>query len=305
MNILFITHTRIGDAVLSSGLLHNLVERYPAARFTIACGPLAAPLFAHVPRLERVIVVTKRRFDAHWFALWKELRGTVWDIAVDLRRSLTLYVIPVRTRYIVGPIPQGVHHVEHLSTLLALPAPAAPFLYTAPAHHASAAVLIPQGAPVLAVAPVAATRAKTWAPLRFAALIARLTDVGGPCAGWRVAVFGGAGDADESSPLLEAPATKGCIKIFGEPDLLTVAAALSRCAAFVGNDSGLAHLASAAGIPALALFGATDPGRYGPWGGRVIQAPPDALGDRDLANLAVEPVIAAFCKLLEAKLDLD
>src|SRR5665213_3055063 len=43
MKILFVTATRIGDAVLSSGLLAYLVERHPGAEFTIAAGPLAAP----------------------------------------------------------------------------------------------------------------------------------------------------------------------------------------------------------------------------------------------------------------------
>ncbi|HEX2151160.1 MAG TPA: glycosyltransferase family 9 protein, partial [Stellaceae bacterium] len=52
MNILFVTATRIGDAVLSTGLLSHLVERHPGARFTIAAGAPAAPLFATVPGLD-------------------------------------------------------------------------------------------------------------------------------------------------------------------------------------------------------------------------------------------------------------
>ena len=59
MHILFVSATRIGDAVLSTGLLSYLVERYPDARFTIAAGPVAAPLFEAVPRLERIIVIDK------------------------------------------------------------------------------------------------------------------------------------------------------------------------------------------------------------------------------------------------------
>ena len=49
--ILFITATRIGDAVLSSGLIKRLSDEIPNARFTIVAGPDAAPLFAHVPNL--------------------------------------------------------------------------------------------------------------------------------------------------------------------------------------------------------------------------------------------------------------
>jgi len=53
--VLFITSTRIGDAIINSGVLAHLIETRPEARFTIACGPLAASLFREVPRLERII----------------------------------------------------------------------------------------------------------------------------------------------------------------------------------------------------------------------------------------------------------
>lgn len=42
MRILFVTATRIGDAVLTTGLLSYLTDRHPDARFTIAAGPAAA-----------------------------------------------------------------------------------------------------------------------------------------------------------------------------------------------------------------------------------------------------------------------
>ena len=76
MRILFITSTRIGDAVLSSGLLAHLIERYPDARITIACGPAAAPLFAAVPNLDRVIPMAKQRYGLHWLSLWLRIYGS-------------------------------------------------------------------------------------------------------------------------------------------------------------------------------------------------------------------------------------
>ena len=51
MRLLFLTSTRIGDAVLSSGVLAHLLASRPGAAVTIACGPVAAPLFAEVPNL--------------------------------------------------------------------------------------------------------------------------------------------------------------------------------------------------------------------------------------------------------------
>ena len=70
MNILFVSTTRIGDAVLSTRLLGHLSECFPEARITIACGPLLAPIFAHEPCVERVIALYKRSFAGHWQGLW-------------------------------------------------------------------------------------------------------------------------------------------------------------------------------------------------------------------------------------------
>jgi heptosyltransferase-2 len=43
-------------------------------------------------------------------------------------------------------------------------------------------------------------------------------------------------------------------------------AVLRRAAFFLGNDSGVMHLAAAAGLPLVAIFGPTSPTRFGPWG---------------------------------------
>jgi ADP-heptose:LPS heptosyltransferase len=56
------------------------------------------------------------------------------------------------------------------------------------------------------------------------------------------------------------------IDTVGKIDLLTVAACLERCRFFVGNDSGLMHLAAAVGVPTLGLFGPSREEHYAPWG---------------------------------------
>jgi ADP-heptose:LPS heptosyltransferase len=57
-----------------------------------------------------------------------------------------------------------------------------------------------------------------------------------------------------------------------------LAAMLAGCAAAVGNDSGLTHLAAVVGCPTIALYGPTDPHRVGPVGGAVVmQAPRGSL----------------------------
>ncbi|MBV9521439.1 MAG: glycosyltransferase family 9 protein, partial [Alphaproteobacteria bacterium] len=93
MRVLFVTATRIGDAVLSTGILGELVERHAGARLTIAAGPAAAPLFEAVPGLERLIVLEKRRFARHWLGLYAAVAGTAWDLVIDLRGSALAYLL--------------------------------------------------------------------------------------------------------------------------------------------------------------------------------------------------------------------
>jgi len=51
--------------------------------------------------------------------------------------------------------------------------------------------------------------------------------------------------------------------------LIDVADELRRCRLFIGNDSGITHIAAYWGAPTIALFGPTDPAVWGPLGRRV------------------------------------
>ena len=102
MDILFVTATRIGDAVLSTGLLSHLVERHPGARLTIAAGPVAAPLFEAVPGLERVIAVTKRRWRCIGCRFCARVAGRRWDLVVDLRGSALAWMLRAGERRVMA-----------------------------------------------------------------------------------------------------------------------------------------------------------------------------------------------------------
>jgi len=272
MRILFITATRVGDAVLSTGLLAHLIDRYPKARFTIAAGPLAAPLFEAVPRLERLIVVDKRRFGRHWLALLGKVIGTRWHLVVDLRGSALAYLVWTRRRIVGRKGDLRVHRVRELGQLVRLDPPPAPHLWTAARHESVAEALVPPGPPILALAPAANWRAKTWRAERFAELAQRLTAPEGPLPGARVAVLAAAHERDQLSPVLAAIPASRRIDLVGEVDLLTAAAILRRAALFIGNDTGLMHIAAAMGTPTLGLFGPSPVERFAPWGARTAVA---------------------------------
>jgi ADP-heptose:LPS heptosyltransferase len=272
MRILFITATRIGDAVLSTGLLSHLIECYPEARFVIAAGPIAAPLFETVPRLERLIVVDKRRFGLHWLALLQRVVATRWRLVVDLRGSALAYLVWTRKRLVGGKGDLRVHRVRELGQLAGLDPPPPPRLWTAPRHESVAEALVPAGALVLAIAPAANWRGKTWRSECFAELTQRLTAPDGPLPGARVAVLAASHERTQAAPVLAAVPEPRRIDLVGKVDLLTAAAILRRAALFVGNDTGLMHIAAAVGVPTLGLFGPSPVERFAPWGERAAVA---------------------------------
>lgn len=276
MNVLFVTSTRIGDAVLSTGLLDHILRTRPGARVTVACGPAAAGLFAGLPGLVRVIAMPKRRYGGHWFDLWRQVAPTAWSLVVDLRGSALAWSLLARERRVYRTPDALVHRVRQLSDLFALPAPAAPRLWTLPVHEQAAAQLIPPGGPVLALGPTANWIGKQWPAERFVGLIERLTAPAGILPGARVALFGGPGERAAAEPVLAAIPAARRIDLIGSVDLLTAYAGLKRSALYVGNDSGLMHMAAAAGIPTLGLFGPSRDEHYAPWGPKaaVVRAVP-------------------------------
>src|SRR5215469_12173190 len=266
MHILFVTATRIGDAVLSTGLLAYLIERYPGTRLSVAAGPLAAPLFDAAPGVEGVLIIEKRRWSLHWLPFYARVAAKRWDLVVDLRGSVLAWLLRAQERKVVTRGDPCEHRVRQLARLFDLDPPPSPRLWTAPYHEHAASALVPLGAPVLGIGPAANWRGKEWRAERVAALAQRLTATDSLLPGARVAVLAAAHERKQAEPLLAAIPLHRQIDLVGMIDLLTPVAVLRRCALFIGNDTGLMHIAAASGIPTLGLFGPSPSDQYAPWG---------------------------------------
>lgn len=273
--ILFITSNRIGDAVLASGVLDQLVRQYPDARVTVACGALPAPLFADLPGLERLHVMTKRKRGGHWWDLWKACAGTRWTVVADLRGSLFGWTVWSGRRQVVRADKRHEHRVEELARMLRLPSLPDPRLWVSDDRDRRAVALLGGDVPVLAVGPTANWGAKQWPAERFAETVLRLTAPDGILPGARIAVFGAPNERAAAQAVLDAVPNERLLDCIGMPDLLDAFATLRRCRFYLGNDSGLMHMAAAAGTPTLGLFGPSPDWRYGPWGARcaVVRTP--------------------------------
>ena len=311
--ILFITATRIGDAVLASGLIKRLHDEIPNARFTIVAGPDAAPLFGDVPNLDRIIAFQKSKSGGHWFELWRQVRHTRWGLVVDLRGSGISRFLTTRRRAIHRKSGPPVHKVlEAARTLRIEDEPAPPHLYTSPDIEAYADELTAGVGPILAMAPAANWIGKTWPVERFSQVAMRLLREQGTLQGGRLMVLGGPGDQKLSRSLRDV-AQHRFIDLAGKADLITAFACLKRARLFIGNDSGAMHLAAAAGCPTIGLFGPSDEQLYAPWGehARVVRGPRSYEQIREvdprftqalchMMDLSVDTVFAAAKDLLKA-----
>lgn len=286
VRILFITANRIGDAVLSTGLLGHAIDTWPGARLTIACGPVAAALFRAVPGLERLIPLAKRPFARHWLDLWGECVGTRWDRVIDLRNSAVSRLLWTGTRHIFQRPDARLHKVEELAAIMGLSPPPAPRLWIDAQAQADADRLLAGsvGARLLALGPTANWLAKEWPAERFAEVALRLTGPGGVLPGARVAVLAAGAESPRARPVLDALGARA-IDLTGRTDPLAAAACLARAALYIGNDSGLMHMAAAVGTPTLGLFGPGYPEHYAPWGSHTRVVTGDIPRDRLLTRL--------------------
>jgi heptosyltransferase-3 len=297
MRILFIASSRIGDAVISSGILEHLRLTYPQARITVAVGVVAGDVFAHLPNLERLIVFDKERFDFHWFRLWQKLVGRFWDIVIDVRGSGVAYFLAAKHRKSIRGGRRPGWRYAQLGAAMGLKPPPLPVAWTNSADAERAASLLPTGVKLIGLGPTANWGPKIWPAERFAAVFRELAKT--RLEGAQAVIFGGPGEQERAlaAPILSL--LPDAIDLTGKLTLPEVAACMRRLDLFIGNDSGLMHLAAAAGAPTLGLFGPSHASQYAPAGIRAAFAvAPGPAGAASMQDLTVESVLDAVNLLL-------
>jgi ADP-heptose:LPS heptosyltransferase len=125
----------------------------------------------------------------------------------------------------------------------------------------------------VAVHPGSGSPAKNWPLARFVEAARALAG------GRRWLLVRGPAESDVAAPADAVLAREWPLRV--------LAAALDRASLFLGNDAGVSHLAAAAGVPTLALFGPTDPALWAPVGPRVktLRAPTGSLVDLEVASV--------------------
>jgi lipopolysaccharide export system permease protein len=269
---LFVASNRLGDAVLTTGVLHYLLETEPDVPVTVICGNIPKSIFESVPGVERVIGINKRRLSLHWPEVALKLGPVFWHRIVDFRGSL-LGFLPARHRHIWRGGQDNIHKAIANARLIGLDTPLPPRIQPTEADLIATQKWLGQQEsqiPILALAPTANFYQKQWHYENYLRLAKELTGEGGILEGARVAVFGAPGEEAQAIPVVKSLPDDQVIDLVGKTTPMEAAAVLSQCALFVGNDSGLMHTAVAVQIPTVALFGIGKPVVYGPWGDKSL-----------------------------------
>lgn len=265
---LFVTSNRLGDAVLTTGVLRYLVDQEPDVPITVVCGNIPKDIFTSFDGVEKVVGVEKRRFSLHWPETALSLGPVYWHRIVDFRACL-LGFLPAKHRYIWKGGNDGVHKATANAAMINIDHPLPPDIRPSARQRAKSQQWLGplEGRQkILALAPTANFYQKQWHHENYLTLAQRLTSSGGILSGAKIAVFGAPGEEAQAIPVVEALPDDQVINLVGKTTPMEAATILSQSALFVGNDSGLMHTATAVHIPTVGLFGIGKPDVYGPWG---------------------------------------
>jgi heptosyltransferase-3 len=247
-----------------------------------------------MPNLDRIVVFSKQTLGRHWLMLWSTAVTHPWDLVVDLRGSALSWLVFTRRRAVMRPSPG--HKTVQLARVLRLDTPPLPVVWYSQADTTRALEFLPNdGRPVIALAPTANWQPKVWPPDNFVALFERLSRSHMP--GAVPAIIAGPGEIEAAMANSVSRALPNAIDLIGRLSLAEIAAFMARCGLFVGNDSGLMHIAAASGVPTLGLFGPTDASEYAPSGKRAIAVTGTAA---TMSGLTVDAAFEAAVRLIGA-----
>ncbi len=283
-SVLALRLDRLGDLVTTLPALELLRKAVPQARLELAVGSWNEPVARRLPFIDRVRVVDapwsawgeKASFSAARAALGRDPFDLALDFQGDVRVLLLMalsgaklragygdtggdYLLTHRARWDekTSWYEQNVSLVRALFPEIASTGPIRPYNFVTDEDRREASLFLDESKrPLVGIHPSAGRALKEWGPEKFAALADRLSEVA------TVVLTGSEADRPLVERICETTASRPA-KLLGL-DLARFAALIERLDVFVTGDTGPMHLSHAVGTPNVAIFGPSDPIRYGP-----------------------------------------
>lgn len=279
-NILIVRLSSMGDIVLTTPLVRAVRKRFPEARIDFVIKREFAELMQTNPHLTTVYEYDKWTGIKGLLALARQLRNNRYDLFVDIHKNFRSYLLRFLTRpaQTVTYSKQIVQRtllvktgINRYGKILQIPEcylkSMEPFgvvddekgleLFPTKAHRLKVKSIFQQenlseGDLAIGFGPIASFPLKQWPAEKFSELGRQLV--------WkfdaRILLFGG----PEETRMIEQIASQipnAPVVLCGRLSFLESAVAVQRCALFVGNDTGMLHIATAMERKVIALFGPT------------------------------------------------
>jgi heptosyltransferase-2 len=300
--------------------LRVIRDRFPKAHIAVLAKPWVADLYRRENFADEVI-----QYDGSRWAAGRMLRRRKFDCAILLQNAFDAALIAWLAR-----IPVRIGYNRDGRRLLLTRAVSVPksgeiprhqrFYYLELLRRAGIVDSLPpsdairldvgdgkQARRMIGVSPGAAYgTAKQWLPEGFAEAAAQLAQARGA----EVALFGSASERELCEQVAKLLNGRRVTNYAGKTTLGEFIDLASQCELFLTNDSGAMHIASALGVPTVAIFGATDDVATGPTGqlARVVREPVDCspcllrecpIDHRCMTRVSAERVAAEALKLIE------
>ena len=288
-SVLLIRLRSIGDTVLTTPSLYALKRFLPNARIDILLEDWVAPVLEGFPYVDNVLTLQRNSTVAR-ARVMRQLRSLRYDVVYNLHGGTTATLLTrasgaarrvgletyqySRLYTHLAPSPlllwkrQQTHSVEQQLALLGwtgVPVSDRPRTQLAVVDHAATSVATrlrqagwDEKSPLALIHPVAAFATKQWGPEKFARVADDLA-----ARGFSVVVITAPAQAHVAAQLEQGSAER--IISFTDLSLPEVTALAARARLFVGNDSGIAHMAAAVGLPAVVIFGSSNIAHWSPW----------------------------------------
>ena len=282
--------TWLGDSVMASAAIENLVQNEKNLKIVFFGSFVACELYKSHPNCEKVVVDESKKAKFRLLSLAKSAKSLgKFDIALSFRSSFAskflLFFINARQKAIFKKSKTVLHQVlkyaNFVKNTLGLREISTDLrLYFTPQISAKKTLALNPGASY--------GSAKRWYPEYFAQVALNYKDE------FEIVIFGGKGEQEICEKIEQILKENGatCQNLAGKTsvkELCERIAGLSKNGIFVTNDSGPMHVAAAFHVPTIALFGPTKFSETSPWDNKFAKILH--------LNLACMPCMKRVCPL--------
>ena len=288
---LLITLSNIGDLVMTTPVFEAINQYFPDMRIHALGDKRSSSLLEPFPYIDKIYNKNKKANTREQFGLLKLLRSVNYDLIVDLRTPFMPFLLKGKKRLIKWKKAKSDQHAvyQHFSILkkiipdLKEPPPCKLYLLE---PFGPVLKIIKQTNPpsdFFVIAPGANWSKKMWPGLNYGHLISSILKQ--KLVSY---IFILGNDIDAEIELGIEIADPRIFDLRGKTKLSEAAYLMSKAKLFIGNDSGLGHMAAGVGCKTLTLFGPGNHSRYKPWhlDGTILLSP-----ESNLENLEVVRVI--------------